>query len=444
MQTGYLEVKQTKSFSGTAQLVGAKNAVLVIMASLILTTGKSRLFNVPASADVEQMIILLEKMGAEVHFWKEDHILEVDTTHINTWRVDVEIMKKMRASILVMGPLLARFGRVEVAAPGGCVLGARPIDYHLSNFVKMGVDVATDGEFLKGTITQLKAQKLVLEYPSVGATENVMMAATLTRGTTRIVNAALEPEVLDLITALQKMGAQIAIEAPATIVIQGVEVLHSIEHTILPDRLEAGALLIAAAATGGSIYLPQARADTMEVFLLKLEQMGHAIEIDSTGFGVTLRATNTPRAVSFKTGPYPSFPTDLQASMMALQCTAQGTSVIQETVFENRLLHVRELQKMGAQIKVEHNTATITGVDHLYGTQVIATDIRASCALVIAGFMAQGVTTITGIHHWKRGYEHLEQKLAALGGLIELHYNIAPSTQYLQAESQSEQPSSLI
>lgn len=434
MQTGYLEVKHTRSFQGTAQLVGAKNAVLVIMASLLLTTGKSRLLNVPASADVEHMITLLQHMGADVHFWREDHILEIDTTHVNKWRVDIEIMKKMRASILVMGPLLARFGRVDLAVPGGCVLGARPIDYHLSNFAKMGVTIESQGEFLRGYTSQLKAQKLVLEYPSVGATENVMMAATLTRGITQIINAALEPEVLDLITVLQKMGARIHIDAPATIVIQGVETLKTIEHSIVPDRLEAGALLIAAAATGGSLYVPQAPANIMDVFLLKLEQMGHTVEIDPSGVGVTFRATHSPRAVSFKTGPYPSFPTDLQAPMMALQCTAQGTSVIQETVFENRLLHVRELQKMGAQIKVEYNTATIMGVEQLYGSSVIATDIRASCALVIAGFMGQGSTTITGIQHWKRGYEHLEHKLAALGGLIELRHGEVPGMQHVKTD----------
>ena len=430
MNTGYLEVKHTTSLQGTVDLIGAKNAVLVIMASLLLTTGKSKLYNVPASADVEHMIKLLQHLGADIHFWVQDHILEVDTTSVNKWRVHADIMKKMRASILVMGPLLARFGRAEVAVPGGCVLGERPIDYHLSNFVKMGVVIDEQAEFLHARADQLHAKKLVLEYPSVGATENCMMAACLTRGTTRIVNAALEPEVLDLITVLKKMGAHIVIEAPATILIEGVETLCPIEHSIIPDRLEAGALLIAAAATGGSIYLPQAPAYVMEVFLLKLEQMGHSIEIGAGDTGVRLKACHAPRAVSFKTGPYPSFPTDLQAPMMALQCTASGTSIIQETVFENRLLHVRELQKMGAQIRVEHNTAVITGVDQLYGAQVIATDIRASCALVVAGLMAQGMTVITGLHHWRRGYDMLEQKLAHIGASIAIREGEVPATVY--------------
>jgi UDP-N-acetylglucosamine 1-carboxyvinyltransferase len=405
---------------GTAELVGAKNAVLVIMASLLLTRGKSRLSNVPYSADVLNMIILLRQLGAEISFFAHEHVLEVDTTHVNKWQVSHDIMKKMRASILVMGPLLARFGYAETVRPGGCVLGARSIDYHIKNFMKMGVDIQENGESLHASVAQLKPAKLILEYPSVGATENLLMAAVLTPGFTQIVNAALEPEVFDLIAVLKKMGAKITVTPPATIEIEGVCSLQSVEHTIMADRLEAGTLLIATAATGGYIDLPQAPAYAMELFLLKLQEMGHTIEIGAHGIGVRLHATNSPRAVSFRTAPYPGFPTDLQAPMMALQCVAQGKSVIQETVFENRLLHVRELQKMGAQITVEHDTAIVTGVDELYGASVIATDIRASCALVIAGLMAKGTTIMTGIHHWKRGYEALEEKLALLGAHIVL------------------------
>lgn len=421
MENRYLEVRQSKQLQGTVGLIGAKNAVLVIMASLLLTSGKSRLLNVPSSADVLHMITLLESLGAQIHFFKDLNILEIDTSTVTTWRVSPEIMKKMRASILVMGPLLSRFGHVDVALPGGCVIGPRPIDYHLDNFVKMGVSIQEQDEFLYARVTQLKPQKLVLEYPSVGATENIIMAAAMIRGTTRIINAALEPEVIDLIAVLKKMGASIAIHPPATIEIQGVESLSSVEHSIVPDRLEAGSLLLAAAATGGCIDLPQAPAYVLDTFLLKLEQMGHTIEIGPDEIGVRLRATQEPRAVSFKTAPYPGFPTDLQAPMMVLQCIAAGKSVIQETVFENRLLHVRELQKMGAQIKVEHNTAIITGVETLYGNNVIATDIRAACALVIAGFVAQGVTQVSGLHHWERGYEKLEKKFAFLGGDIRLY-----------------------
>jgi UDP-N-acetylglucosamine 1-carboxyvinyltransferase len=262
--------------------------------------------------------------------------------------------------------------------------------------------------------------RIVLEYPSVGATENILMAATLTHGTTTIINAALEPEVMDLIAIVRKMGAKITIEAPATIIIEGVTSLQPVEHAIIPDRLEAGALLLAAAITGGTVSLPQAHAYSMDVFLMKLEEMGHEIIIGSQGIGVTLKATKQPKAVSFKTAPYPGFPTDLQAPIMAALCLAEGKSIIEETVFENRLLHVRELQKMGAQIKVEHNKAIVLGVDKLYGASVIATDIRASCALVLAGLSAHGSTIMTGIHHWTRGYEGLEHKLSLLGGSVKL------------------------
>ena len=289
----------------------------------------------------------------------------------------------------------------------------------------MGVSIDMRGDFLNAHVDGLQSGKFVFEYPSVGATENIMMAATLARGTTHIVNASLEPEVLDLILVLQKMGAQISIQIPATIVIEGVESLQPVTHAMMPDRLEAGALLLAAAVTGGTMYIPEIHASMLDVFLLKLEQMGHVIEVGPDGKGVRLFATSSPQAVSFKTGPFPGFPTDLQAPMMAAQCLAAGQSIIEETVFENRFLHVRELEKMGANIKVEYNKATITGVKNLRGTSVVATDIRSSCALVLAGFMAQGTTIITGVHHWQRGYEALENKFALLGGHILLkHYDL--------------------
>lgn len=419
-QTSYIAIEQSPALQGIIELNGAKNAVLVIIASLLLTKGKSRLTNVPASDDVFQMIKLMQTLGAQVFFYPEEHVLEVDTSTVAKWQVGAEIMKKMRASILVMGPLLARFGKADIATPGGCVIGSRPIDYHLKNFKKMGAVIEECGDFLTARAQLLHANRIVLEYPSVGATENIMMAAALTPGITTIINAALEPEVFDLIAILRKMGAKITIEAPATIFIDGVSSLEPVEHAIIPDRLEAGALLLAAAITGGSVSLPQAHAYSMDVFLLKLEEMGHEIIIGDHGIGITLKATKEPKAVSFKTSPYPGFPTDLQAPMMAALCLAQGTSIVEETVFENRLLHVRELQKMGAQIKLEHNKAIITGVDSLYGASVIATDIRASCALVLAGMVAHGSTVMTGIHHWTRGYEGLEHKLSLLGGSVKL------------------------
>ncbi|MBA3954003.1 UDP-N-acetylglucosamine 1-carboxyvinyltransferase [Candidatus Dependentiae bacterium] len=411
-------IEQSPALSGTVPLVGAKNAVLVSMASLILTAGLSKLTNVPFSNDVEQMIQLLRDLGASILVDYANNSLEIDTTDLCHWRVNVEIMKKMRASILVMGPLLARFGKADIALPGGCLIGARPIDFHLKAFAKMGVTIETSGEYLTSRVTDLKAQRFVLEYPSVGATENIMMAATRAIGTTHILNAALEPEVFDLIEILQKMGASIAVEAPATIVIQGVKELRPLEHKVMYDRLEAGSLLLAAAITGGEIIIPEAPTDYMDVFLVKLQEMGHEINKTADGKGLHFKATKYPQAVSFKTMPYPGFPTDLQAPMTAALCLASGTSIVHETVFENRLLHVRELQKMGAQISIDNNTATIKGVEQLYGAQVIATDIRASCALVLAGLAATGQTTMTGVHHLKRGYQGFAEKIAALGGKV--------------------------
>ncbi|KKP29914.1 MAG: UDP-N-acetylglucosamine enolpyruvyl transferase [candidate division TM6 bacterium GW2011_GWF2_30_66] len=411
-------VEQSLNLKGEAKLVGAKNAVLVIMASLLLADGESKLYNVPNSQDVLNMIKLLESLGAKVFFDSENNFLQVDTFGVNKYHVSRDIMKEMRASFLVMGPLLARFGSADIALPGGCVIGSRPIDYHLKGFERMGVHVDVSGECISTRVGKLQANKIVLEYPSVGATENVMMAATLTQGVTRIINAAIEPEVLDLIDILRKMGANIAILPAATIEITGVSSLNPVEHNIVFDRLEAGALLLAAAITGGEIYLPDAPAFAMDIFLMKLQEMGHKLEIGVNDIGIRLKATSDPKAVSFKTGPYPGFPTDLQAPMMAAQCLADGTSVVCETVFENRLLHVRELQKMGAQIKVDHDTAIITGVEKLYGASVIATDIRASCALVLAGFVAEGQTVMTGVHHFKRGYDSLDKKLQKLGASI--------------------------
>lgn len=421
MSNAHIIVEQSLGLQGTAQLIGAKNAVLVIIASLVLTRGKSTLTNVPSSDDVLQMIELLEDLGAEIQFIKEEHTLIVDTTNIKNYKVKHEFMKKMRASILVMGPLLARFGKADVALPGGCSIGSRPVDYHLKNFAKMGVTIETQEHAISAHAAKLAATKLVLDYPSVGATENLMLAATLTEGTTRIINAALEPEVLDLIDILRKMGAKINILPPATIEIIGVSSLQPVEHAVVFDRLEAGALLLSAAITGGNIYLPQAAPSNLDIVLLKLQEMGHIIHVGENDRGIRLQACASPRAVSFKTAPFPGFPTDLQAPMMALQCLAEGTSVIEETVFENRLLHVRELRKMGAVIKVEHNTAVVTGIEELYGANVIASDIRASCSLVLAGLVAQGVTVMTGVHHWLRGYDALDRKLQSLGAHIRLN-----------------------
>lgn len=415
----YLKIEHSPNLYGEATLAGAKNAVLVIMASTILTEGKSILSNVPYSDDVIHMMQLLKELGADVNFDKESHQVEIDTASLKRFQVKKEVMKKMRASILVMGPLLARFGKADIALPGGCVIGARPINYHLLNLRKLGATITIEGEYLFAHAPKLYPKRLVLEYPSVGATENCLMAALSARGTTMIINASLEPEVLDLISVLKKMGAQIAIEPPATLVIEGGAKLSPISHAVMSDRLEAGSLLLAAAITGGKIYLPQAYAHYLDVFLMKLDEMGHHVEVGKDGMGIGLKAAHSPKAVSFKTAPYPGFPTDLQAPMMVAQCLASGRSVISEAVFENRLLHVHELQKMGAQIKIDGNCAMVTGVDDLCGVPVIATDIRGGCALLLAGLAAKGITTISNIQHLTRGYESIQGKLRALGASIE-------------------------
>lgn len=426
MEDSCMQIMQSLKLQGNASLCGAKNAVLVIVASLLLTQGKSKLTNVPASADVYLMIDVLRELGAYVSFDVENHVLEIDTTSVDKWSVSKDNMSRMRASILVMGPLLARFGRADIAIPGGCSIGLRPIDYHLKNFSKMGVTVTLHGEYVHAQVTHLKSARIIFEYPSVGATENIMLAAVLTQGTTHIVNASLEPEVLDLICVLRKMGSHIEIVAPATIIINGVSELHPIEHAVINDRLEAGTLLCAAAITGGFIRLPDASASDLDVVLLKLDEMGHTISVDSTNRGISLQATENPRAVSFKTGPFPSFPTDLQAVMMSLLCFSEGVSIVEETVYENRLLHIPELIKMGARITVQGSKAIITGVDRLYGTAVHATDIRASSALVLAGLRADGDTYMDGLHHWRRGYDALEKKLIAIGARIIIHHNGIP------------------
>lgn len=411
-------VESSGGITGEVNLSGAKNAVLVIMASLLLAKGKSILKNVPDSADVEQMIKLLISLGAIISFDKSAKILEIDATNLENYSIDHITMRKMRASVLVMGPLLARLGRITFTYPGGCVIGARPIDYHIKNFKRMGVVIHEEDGFLTAATNGLLAKRLVLEYPSVGATENLLMAAVLTDGVTHIINAALEPEVLDLIAILKQMGAKIQITTPASIIIEGVSQLHPTTYTVMNDRLEAGTFLLAAAVTGGEIVIHDMLPSHLDVFLFKLEEMGHIIKTyDNT---ITLKAAKYPRAVSFKTAPFPGFPTDLQAPMMVAQCLAEGTSVIEESVYENRLVHSLELQKMGAQIKLEGNRALITGISELYGTDVIATDIRASAALVIAGLVAQGQTTISGVHHFRRGYDGFDEKLRKLGAKISI------------------------
>ncbi len=430
MNNGYMLIKRAQPLSGTTHVYGAKNAVLVIMTSLILTDGISVLDNVPNNADVRLMIELLESLGASVNFDINKKQLTVDTFGICRHEVNPEIMNKMRASILVMGPLLARFQEAKVALPGGDLIGLRPINYHLDGFKKFGVTISVQAPYVHArrpsSLEIARKVRVVLEYPSVGATENLLMYACLGAQETIIVNAAFEPEVFDLIEVLKKMGAVIEILPAATLLIKGVQRLRPVNHAIVPDRLETGALLMATAITGGEIAIANARADHLDIVLEKLKDMGHQIttHLDmgrpEVTTGIHLKATKHPQAVNIKTAPYPGFPTDLQPSMMAALCLAEGTSVVEETVYENRMLHVKELSKMGAQITLEGTKSVIRGVEALYGCEVIASDIRASCALVLCGMVAFGQTKMTGISHWLRGYDRLEERLGRLGASVEL------------------------
>jgi UDP-N-acetylglucosamine 1-carboxyvinyltransferase len=425
----YLSVKKSGPLHGSIHLYGAKNAVLVIMTSLILTDGISVLENVPNNTDVQLMSMLLQHLGATVTFDNVAKRLTVDTSTITKYDVPADIMNKIRASILVAGPLLARFGIANVAMPGGDLIGMRPINYHLDGFKRLGAVIDVQPPFISARIQQTPHLKTLtrisLDYPSVGATENILMLASLSQTETTIINAAIEPEVVDLIDVLKKMGAQITI-GHATITIRGVDKLNPIQHTIIPDRLEAGTLLLAAAITGGSISIPNARADHLDIFLDKLRAMGHSI---TTGFentshasplGISIQATKNPMAITVKTAPYPGFPTDLQPLIMAALCTTPGISTIEETVYENRMSHAKELCKMGAQISIDGQLATIRGVDTLYGSHVIAADVRASSCLLLAGLAAEGETNVVGISHWLRGYDNLDGKLANLGAPIKL------------------------
>lgn len=415
MTSEYLIVKKSAPLKGEVRLAGAKNAVLVTMASLILAPGKSRLHNVPPSFDVKNMIELLRTLGAQVAFDEKTCVLDVDTTTLVSTEAPAESVQRMRASFLVMGPLLARCGKARVAQPGGDQIGVRPVDFHLKAFARMGATIRCERDAVVAEAAHLKPCRFMLDYPSVGATENIIMAATLVPGTTIVENAAFEPEVFELVAVLRKMGARIDLQVPATVVVHGVSQLYPVEYTVMPDRLEAGTLLLASVATGGEITIPDAPVDSMGIFIEKLRDMGCVVEASETGRGIHCIAPSRPHPISFKTLPYPGYPTDLQAPTMAVLCRSLGKSIITETVFENRMLHVPELCKLGAQIEVNGNTAVITGVEKLKGTRVHATDIRAAAALAIAGLMAEGETIISGVPHLLRGYAGLDAKLRLLG-----------------------------
>jgi UDP-N-acetylglucosamine 1-carboxyvinyltransferase len=401
---------------GAVEIAGAKNSALKLMAAVVLADGRSIVRNVPRIQDCFTMVEVLEHLGVGCS-WTGDALV-LETTDVRPIETPYELVSRMRASILVLGPLLARFGNARVAMPGGCNIGSRAIDLHIRGLEKMGARFFSEHGFLVGETTGLRGAVVNLDFPSVGATENVLMAAVAARGTTVIENAAREPEVADLASCLKKMGARIGGIGSSTLQVQGVERLHGAEHTVLPDRIETGTYAMAAAMTGGEVLLQNTRADLLKRALDLLHSSGVEIEETPSGLRVA-RNGGGLSPVAVDTEPFPGFPTDLQAQLIALMCVAQGTSTVRETIFENRFMHVQELARLGARIDLRGDTAMVTGVKGLTGAQVMATDLRASVSLIIAGLAAQGETLIGRVYHLDRGFERIEEKLRQCGAHIE-------------------------
>ena len=372
--------------------------------------------NVPHLNDVTTTLNLLRRMGVEI-ICHDGVRLEIDAVNISDFLAPYELVKTMRASVLVLGPLLSRFGRADVSLPGGCAIGARPINLHVAGLQAMGAEITIDNGFIRARAERLKGAHIVLDTVTVTGTENLMMAAVLARGETVIENAAREPEVVDLANFLQRMGAQIEGPGTDTILIQGVETLHGTSYSVLPDRIESGTYLVAAAITGGRVKIKGTRPDHLEAVLRKLQEAGATVQRGSDWIELDM-AGRRPTAVNLHTSPYPGFPTDMQAQFCALNAVAVGTGTIIETIFENRFMHAQELQRLGADLSVKGNTVVIRGVERLAGAPVMATDLRASASLVLAGLAAEGVTIVERIYHIDRGYERLEEKLALLGAEI--------------------------
>jgi UDP-N-acetylglucosamine 1-carboxyvinyltransferase len=404
---------------GAIPISGAKNACLTLMPAALLTDEPVTLTNAPRLSDIRTMTALLESLGCEVASLQQGRVLVIGTEAISNHRADYDIVRKMRASILVLGPMLARDGHAVVSLPGGCAIGARPVDLHLRGLEALGATLELrDGYVHADASGGLKGA--VFEFPlvSVGATENLLMAATLARGTTVLKNAAREPEIVDLAQCLRRMGAQIGGEGTDTIEIRGVERLHGATHPVVADRIELGTYMLAPAIAGGEVELVGGRRDLVAAFADKLEASG--IEVTATNTGLKVRRDNGRiRPVDVATAPFPGFPTDLQAQMMALLTLAEGTSHLEEHIFENRFMHAPELVRMGARIEVHGGTATVTGVDALKGAPVMATDLRASVSLILAGLAAEGETRVARVYHLDRGYERVEEKLSACGARIE-------------------------
>jgi len=401
--------------SGTVVASGAKNAALPILAASILTRGRTVLSNVPEVADIRTMSRILSRLGIRVEA-KGPHVIEISVDELKSFEAPYELVRTMRASILVLGPMLARYGRARVSMPGGCAIGERPIDLHLSALERMGARITIDHGHIEAVADRLKGAEIYLDYPTVTGTENIVSAAVLAEGTTVINNAAREPEIADLQNFLNSAGASVSGAGTPTIVVQGTDLLSGVEHRIIPDRIETGTFAIAAAITRGSVTIAGTRADFVTALLEKLHDAG--CEVTVLGDSITVSCDERPRPVNITTLPYPGFPTDLQAQWLALMTLADGTSVVKETVFERRFMHVLELCRMGARIKVAGDTAVVTGVESLQGAEVMATDLRASASLVLAGLAAENTTTVSRVYHIDRGYEHIEQKLRSLGAKI--------------------------
>jgi UDP-N-acetylglucosamine 1-carboxyvinyltransferase len=400
--------------NGEVKISGAKNAALPIMCASLLTADKLSLSNLPDMHDVKTMVRLLQQMGVKVD--SSEQTSEFNASGVDKLEAPYDMVKTMRAAILVLGPLLTRFGEARVSLPGGCAIGSRPVDLHIKGLVAMGAEIHIEHGYIHATAKRLHGAHIFFDLISVTGTENLMMAAALADGVTVLENAAREPEVVDLALCLIAMGAKIEGAGTDKITITGVDTLHGADYSVMPDRIESGTFLVAAAATGGCITLTGARADTMDSVLEKLREAGAVIEVENDR--IRLEMKGRPRAVNIRTAPYPAFPTDMQAQFMALNAIAEGSSMVVETIFENRFMHVQELQRLGAQIGIEGNTAVINGRGQLEGATVMATDLRASASLVIAGMVAQGETIVDRIYHLDRGYEHIEAKLSALGAKI--------------------------
>ena len=404
---------------GQIPIAGAKNACLTLMPATLLSDEPLTLINAPRLSDIRTMTQLLQSLGAEVTSLQGGQVLALSSHDIHNKTADYDIVRKMRASILVLGPLLARYGEAVVSLPGGCAIGARPVDLHLRALEAMGATLELrDGYVHASAPGGLRGGTVDFDFASVGATENALMAATLAKGTTVIRNAAREPEIVDLARCLRAMGAQIDGDGSSEITIQGVDRLGGATHTVVTDRIELGTYMLAPAICGGEVELLGGRIELLEAFCEKLDAAGITVTETEKGLSVT-RGNGDIRAVNVTTEPFPGFPTDLQAQMMALLCTANGTSVLEEKIFENRFMHAPELMRMGAQIDVQGGTATVTGVPKLKGAPVMATDLRASVSLILAGLAAEGETKVARVYHLDRGYEHVVGKLSGVGANIE-------------------------